>query len=409
MRPEHWAAAAAGGGRLYCPLDPDEFFDEMGENSAANGATDFQDQYHALLAAAVDAIVVISRDGLMQELNPAAVRMFGYQRKELLGRNVRELMPERYSREHDGYLKHYLDTREARIIGIGREVTGRRKNGEEFPMDLAVGEIQHNGVTTGFVGLIRDITARKAMDDQLRLQEVQHRERLAHAARLGTLGELAAGIAHEINQPLAAISSYADATRRMILNRTGDTEALLDALGKIADQANRAGEVIERTRRFIRQRDAAQETLDCNEMIREVQALAETDVLRHGLSLALQLSAEPLLVRGDPIQLQQVLLNLLRNAVDAMDEVRHGQTVSITSTRRGHDWVEIHVDDAGCGLSEEAQSRLFQPFSSTKPDGLGLGLSICRSIVEAHGGELRHSPREGGGTRFSLVLPSPND
>lgn len=381
----------------------------MDDKARPDSGPDYQAQYQALLAAAVDAIVVIDHQGCMQEANPAAIRMFGYSREELLGSNVRLLMPERYSREHDGYIRHFLDSRQPRIIGIGREVTGRRKNGEEFPMDLAVGEFRHGEVTLGFVGLIRDITARKAMDEQLRQQEVLHRERLAHAARLGTLGELAAGIAHEINQPLAAISSYADATRRMIQNRSGDTAALLDALGKIAEQADRAGQVIERTRRFIRQRDAAHESLDCNDMIREVQALAEMDVLRHGLVLELRLSTTPLPVIGDPIQLQQVLLNLLRNGVDAMAGVRHDNTIVIGSGPRGRDWVEIHVDDAGCGLSEDAQSRLYQPFSSTKPDGLGLGLSICRSIVEAHGGELRHSPRETGGTRFSLVLPSAHD
>jgi two-component system sensor kinase FixL len=363
----------------------------------------------ALLDAAVDAIILIDERGRITRFNHAAERLFGYAQAEVLAKNVSCLMPEPYQSQHDGYLGRYLRTGERRIIGIGREVLGLRKDGTTFPIELSVGEFRTSGEMLpvgahGFVGIIRDLTERKA---QTREAEGL-RARLTHVGRLGTLGEMVSGIAHEVNQPLTAISTYASACRRMVQAGTIGGEELAATLDKISAQADRAGQVIRGLRALVRRRDEKREPLDINRLIRDVVKLFDFEVRQAGYQLVLEL-AEPLpATMGDAVQIQQVVLNLLRNGLDAMLERPGGDTLRIeTAVENGR--VEIRVTDSGPGLPPATVQRLFEPFFTTKPQGIGLGLSICKSIITAHRGELAGETAPAGGARFRVRLPTVED
>jgi two-component system sensor kinase FixL len=363
----------------------------------------------ALLDAAVDAIILIDERGRITRFNHAAERLFGYAQAEVLAKNVSCLMPEPYQSQHDGYLGRYLRTGERRIIGIGREVLGLRKDGTTFPIELSVGEFRTSGEMLpmgahGFVGIIRDLTERKA---QTREAEGL-RARLTHVGRLGTLGEMVSGIAHEVNQPLTAISTYASACRRMVQAGTIGGEELAGTLDKISAQADRAGQVIRGLRALVRRRDEKREPLDINRLIRDVVKLFDFEVRQAGYQLVLEL-AEPLpATMGDAVQIQQVVLNLLRNGLDAMLERPGGDTLRIeTAVENGR--VEIRVTDSGPGLPPATVQRLFEPFFTTKPQGIGLGLSICKSIITAHRGELAGETAPAGGARFRVRLPTVED
>jgi two-component system sensor kinase FixL len=371
-----------------------------------------ESRFNALLDAAVDAIVVIDPAGRITRFNLAAERMFGYAEAEVAGRNVSMLMPEPYRSQHDGYLHRYASTGERRIIGIGREVEGRRKDGSTFPIELSVGEFRADGrgrqrraddapSEHGFVGMIRDLTERKA---QTREAEAL-RSRLTHVGRLGTLGEMVSGIAHEVNQPLTAITTYASACRRMVQAGTLGGEELAGTLDKIGAQAERAGQVIRGLRALVRRRDEVRQPLDCNQLIREVLKLTDFEIRQAGYRLVVNLE-EPLpAVIGDAVQIQQVVLNLIRNGLDAMQEKATGDTIEVATAARDGS-VEIAVSDSGPGIPPAAMARLFEPFFTTKPQGIGLGLSICKSIVGAHRGELTAEAAPGGGARFRLRLPA---
>jgi len=385
-----------------------------------------EDRLSALLDAAVDAIVLIDPRGRISRFNRAAERLFGYAAAEVLGHNVSLLMPQPYHGEHDGYLERYSATGRPRIIGIGREVVAQRKDGSTFPIDLSVGEFRRPPSERdpsadregehGFVGILRDITARKAQEQRLRdaAEELRQafgeaedlRARLTHAGRLGTLGEMVSGIAHEVNQPLTAIANYASACKRLLLSGRAQPEEIAEVLDKISTQAERAGQVIRGLRKLARREERASDRLDINQLAGEVARMVDFEFRNAGWQLRQSLAADLPPVSGDGVQVQQVVLNLLRNAVEAMSEAAsHGDTVDLrTQVRDG--WVEITVDDCGPGIPPATAQRLFEPFFTTKPQGMGLGLSICQSIISAHGGELRHEPREGGGSRFRIRLPA---
>lgn len=364
-------------------------------------------QLKALLNAAVDAIIIIDHLGSIELFNAAAQKMFGYQSSEVVGNNIRMLMPEPYRKEHDQYLRNYMETNKAKIIGIGREVKACKKNGEIFPIELSVGEVIESSHKQ-FVGIIRDISEQvKARSDA-----IANRERLAHVTRLSTMGEMAAGIAHEINQPLSAISSYAQACKNMldrsanIPNTSAQQQKLSETLEKISSQARRAGEVIRRLRGFVKKRNAQREYIDFNVLVKDTIELAKVDtrLLDHGVSLSLTTSPSPLLLI-DEIQIQQVLFNLIRNAIDAMEDQPTDQ-VNIHSKWIDAQYIEVSITDTGYGISTENLERLFHPFFTTKEAGMGMGLPICQSIIQSHGGELKHRAGTVKGSVFSFTLPA---
>ena len=359
----------------------------------------------AVVETAVESIITIDTRGCIETFNVAAQKMFGYALEEVRGKNVRMLMPDPYRSEHDQYLSRYTTTDKAHIIGIGREVSAQRKDGSVFPIHLSVGEVAHSSKRR-FVGLIRDISTQREAE----LEARQHREQLAHMDRLNMLGEMAAGIAHEINQPLTAISLFSHAGKRLI--EAGNYDKLSEVCDKLSQHAQRAGAVIERVQAMSRRQDSTKEIADCNALIREVAKLAESEALLRNISIAVETSDELPNVSVDPIQIQQVALNLLRNGMEAMRMIdcRHGSTIHIWTDHcpKGGGGVQVAVSDSGCGVSEEAAKKMFTPFSSSKETGMGMGLSICRAIVAAHGGQLeyRNNPHPHQGATFFFSLPA---
>ena len=359
-------------------------------------------ELRALLDAAVDAIIVIDSHGHIETFNQAAEQTFGFSATEILGKNVSLLMPEPDRSAHDGYLRRYNLTGEARIIGIGREVQAQRRDGTVFPASLAVGRVAGTEPAR-FVGFIRDISARVAAERAA----AQAQERLTHVARLSTLGEMAAGLAHEINQPLAAITNYAQACQRLLdKGEALDAADIRDSLVEIGRQALRAGEVIRRLRSFVAKREVRREPIRCNQLLEDVVSLARPDLRANDVRLKLEVAPGLPDVMADAVQLQQVLINLFRNAIDATLQNGATQreiTLRALSTPGG---VEISVNDHGPGLEPGALAKLFNPFFTTKPHGTGLGLAISRTIVQAHGGTLAHREEPGGGACFHFTLPA---
>jgi two-component system sensor kinase FixL len=359
---------------------------------------------NALLNATVDAIVVMDHRGIIEMFNAAAEHMFDYSVAEVLGKNVKVLMPEPYHSEHDGYIDHYMQTKKAKIIGIGREVKAQKKCGKVFPIELSVGEVMGSSHKQ-FVGIMRDITERvQSQNDAMEI-----RERLAHVSRLSTMGEMAAGIAHEVNQPLAAVTTYAQACQRLIANSTEADANLLheklhNALEKIGAQALRAGEVIRRLRSFVKKRPAIRETIDLNALIQDTVNLAKVDTRLFAHGVVLELTGQPQFT-VDAVQLQQVLFNLIHNAIDAMQN-QQGSPVIIRTNWFDEDFIEVSVVDSGQGVATENRASLFEPFFTTKETGMGMGLPISQSIIKSHGGQLWHSVNSPQGSIFHFTLPA---
>jgi PAS domain S-box-containing protein len=353
-----------------------------------------------VLESAVEGIVTIDERGTIQTVNPAVEKTFGYAREEMIGQNVKLLMPEPFASSHDGYLASFLTADRRKIIDSGREVVGRRKDGSTFPVDLSVSEVRV-GDRRIFTGMIRDITQRKAMEDEARERQAQ----VAHLERVSTMGQMASGLAHELNQPLGAIANYAKACRSMVEDGRGTPLRVADALSEIQSQAVRAGEIINRLRTFVKKQHPKPWPTDANELVEETLRLLAFELRASGARLALQFADELPLVMADQVQVGQVLVNLIRNALDAMEEIDRPGMLAIT-TRRSADSasVTIAVCDNGCGVAPENMSKLFDAFFTTKPAGLGVGLALCRSIVEDHGGRLTAEPNPAGGMIFTLTL-----
>jgi len=356
----------------------------------------------SILDTGPDAIVVIDEQGLVESLNPAAVRMFGYGMNEVLGHNVKMLMPQPYRDEHDGYLARYRETGEKHIIGIGRVVSGQRKDGSTFPLELAVGEVNIGGRRL-FTGFARDITERQ--NAERRTHELQ--AELLHVSRLSAMGQMASALAHELNQPLSAIVNYIKAANRMLEADAPPIARVQELIGKAGDQTLRAGEIIRRLRSFIERKEADRRNEDINAVLEEALALGlvgRTDVTVR-LDLAVMPELEPVLV--DKIQVQQVVINLIRNSVEAMSGQPRKELI-VSSGREDGEFARVTISDTGPGFAPEVAERLFQPFVTTKEKGMGIGLTICQSIVDAHGGRIWAEPNVAGGVAFHFLLPFGN-
>lgn len=369
--------------------------------AAAEEANAREAHMRSILDTIPDAMIVIDEQGIMQSFSSAAERLFGYSAEEALGQNVKMLMPSPYREQHDGYLGRYLTTGERRIIGLGRVVVGVRRDGSTFPMELAVGEMR-SGDRRHFTGFIRDLTERQ--QTEARLQELQ--AELVHISRLSAMGEMASALAHELNQPLSAIANYVKGSHRLLAARSDpDTERLRDALDKAAEQALRAGEIIRRLRDFVARGETEVQIESLSKLVEEASALALVGAKQHGVLVRFNLDPRADMVYADKVQVQQVLLNLLRNAIEAMAESDSPRReLAITTRAIDDDMVEASVADTGHGIAPEIVAQLFQPFITTKKHGMGVGLSISRTIVEAHGGSLWAEAGPGGGAVFRLTL-----
>ncbi|WP_292037074.1 MULTISPECIES: sensor histidine kinase [unclassified Brevundimonas] len=345
-----------------------------------------------------DAMILIDEGGTMRAFSPAAERLFGWAAEEAVGRNVSMLMPSPHREAHDSYLERYERTKERRIIGLGRVVVGERRDGSTFPMELAVGEMR-TAEGRFFTGFVRDLTERQQAE--ARLQELQ--ADLVRVSRLTALGEMASALAHELNQPLTAISNYLKGSRRLLAGDTVSLARVGDAVDRAAEQALRAGVIIRRLRDFVARGDTERRIEDLPKLVEEACALALVGVREHGVRVRIDIDPAAGWVVADKVQVQQVLLNLIRNAVDVMEEasVRHlGVTVVPVDEER----VRITVSDTGAGISPGVADQLFQPFVTTKRTGMGVGLSISRTIIEAHGGRIWFDSNEAGGTNFHFTL-----
>lgn len=357
----------------------------------------------SILETAPDAIIVIDERGIIESYSPAAERLFGYAAQEALGRSVNTLMPSPYRDRHDSYLEHYLETGERRIIGVGRVVVGRRKDGSTFPMELAVGEAKVNGRRV-FTGFIRDLTERQLTEN--RLQELQ--SELLHVSRLSDVGQMASALAHELNQPLAAIVNYVQATRRMLQAAGPLPPRAIETMDKAVAQAARAGDIIQHLRSFIRKGETEHSLEDLSKMVEEATALGLVGAKESGIKVQIELSAGALPVLIDKVQIQQVVFNLIRNSVEALPE-SDVRELRVTTRRDESGMALAAVSDSGPGLAQSVAERLFQPFVTTKAKGMGLGLSICRSIIEAHGGRLWATPNTPRGVTFHFSIPLADD
>jgi two-component system sensor kinase FixL len=346
-----------------------------------------------------DATVVIESDGTMTSFNRAAVRQFGYQPEEALGQNVKMLMPSPYREQHDGYLNRYLTTGEKRIIGIDRVVVGRRKDGSTFPMTLAVGETR-SGDKIYFTGFIRDLTERQESEAQLQAAQGE----LARLARLNELGEMASTLAHELNQPLSAIANYVQGCIRLLAQVTGPAaDQMRGALSETAKQSLRAGDIIRHLREFTTRGDTDRAPEDVKKLIEEAAVLALVGSRERGIRTEFEFAAGDTLVLADRVQIQQVLINLMRNAIEAMRDSNRRELLVRTFHDGGAICVEVR--DTGPGIADEIANQLFQPFVTTKAGGMGIGLSISRRIIQSHGSDLQYQSNADGGATFSFSLP----
>jgi two-component system sensor kinase FixL len=346
-----------------------------------------------------DAMIIIDPQGIMQSFSVTAEHQFGYRADEAIGRNVSMLMPSPYREQHDGYLRRYLTTGERRIIGIGRLVVGQRKDGSTFPMELSVGEVR-SGQRRAYTGFVRDLSERQA--SQKRLQELQ--SELIHMSRFTALGEMASTLAHELNQPLSAVANYLKGGRRLLAGDQPEPVRMArEALEKATEQALRAGQIIRHLRDFVARGESMRQLENLAKLIEEASALALVGLKETGVRVSFELDPRAELVFADKIQVQQVLLNLIRNAVEAMQESATRELL-VTSLQINEQTIEVSVADTGSGIAEEIAAQLFQPFITTKRHGMGVGLSISRTIVEAHGGRLWVEPNPRGGTIFRLTL-----
>ncbi|HYD27697.1 PAS domain S-box protein [Brevundimonas sp.] len=358
-----------------------------------------QAHLQSILDTVPEAMIVIDAAGIMQSFSVAAERLFGWTPQEAIGRNVSILMPEPYRSAHDGYMERYLETGERRIIGIGRIVVGQRKDGSTFPMELAVGEAG-SGASRYFTGFVRDLTERRAQER--RMQELQ--SELVHVSRLTAMGEMASSLAHELNQPLSAIASYMKGSVTLLEAERPDLSRLKSALGQAGDQAMRAGDIIKRLREFIAQGETEHTLEDPARLLEEACALALVGVKDQDMRVDLRLDRDIGRVIVDKVQIQQVALNLIRNAVDAMsDAPRRQLEIRLRADDAGS--IRVSVADTGPGVGPAVRERLFQPFFTTKTAGMGVGLSICRTIIEAHGGRIWAEDNIGGGAVFTFTLP----
>jgi len=353
---------------------------------------------HASLNAVPDASLVIDTDGMIVTFNHAAEQLFGWTAEEICGQNLSVVTPAAHAEAHDGYVQRYLQTGERRVLGSSRQLTGLRRDGSEFPMELRVAEVRI-GPHRYFTGVVRDLaTIREAerRSDELHAQ-------LTQIWSLNSMGEMASVLAHELNQPLSAVANYLRAARTLIANLEVDDDDLIDAVSRAGDQAVRAGEIIRTMRDLATRGGTEQRPESLSGILSEIEFIIGLMVRDAGARVFYDLYQGPDVVLADRIQIQQLVVNLVRNAIDAVAKFPERE-IKISTKTDADGKLLTTVEDSGPGVDSAVMGRVFQPLASTKPTGMGLGLSICRAIVENHGGRIWVQPSSLGGAAFCFLL-----
>ena len=370
------------------------FVDISERRRAEDALRDSEARMRAVIDGVAVSIVTINEAGIVQSLNTTTTKMFGYAPEELIGRNVNMLAAEPNRSEHDGCLRRYLETGEARIIGSSREVDARRKDGSTFPIELMISEIRHDGQRL-FIGFARDLSE---------LRRFEARLNRLHSNRLDSMANMATALAHEINQPLAAAANYLFTVRHVLGAKPGSADAQVDeALDKASSQMHRAGQIIAHLREFMTRGEPDKTEQSLHDLIRSACELLAPSARDAGIEIVFHLDAAEDEVLADRIQVEQAIFNLVRNAIEAMNDLPERKVVIATSLENGT--IRADVSDTGRGLPDSGNADLFTPFNSTKSNGLGVGLSISRSIIEAHYGSIWAEANPGGGAKFSFTLP----
>ncbi|RIA46366.1 PAS/PAC sensor signal transduction histidine kinase [Hephaestia caeni] len=369
------------------------------EKAAERAIEKREAQLNSILASVPDAMVVIDAEGTMLSFSHAAQKMFGYTEAEVLGKNVSMLMPSPDREAHDSYIARYLETGVAHIIGSTRRVMGCRKDGTLVPHELAIGEATGGGERV-FTGFMRDLTEQEATAAHLKDLQAE----LIHVSRVSAMGAMASTLAHELNQPITAVVNYVQIAHVLLEDPDPETIAeVREALADAASESLRAGQIVRRLRDFVARGDVQKRVEDLPKLIEEACSLGLVGLSEHGIRTRLEIDPAATPVLCDRVQIEQVLVNLIRNAAEAMAEspVRE---LTIATALEGPAMVRVTIADTGPGLDPEVAAQLFQAFLSTKTEGMGLGLSICRTIVEAHGGKIWVDTPAEGGTRFHFTL-----
>ena len=358
-----------------------------------------------IIDSALDAVLSIDERGSVTEWNAQAETMFGWKRDEAVGRTLSELfIPERYRDAHEKGLKYFLSTGEGPLLNRRIEITALHRNGTEFPVEVSIAPYQIDG-NWEFSGFVRDITEKKVAEASTR----RHREmemELAHANRVATMGQLSASIAHEVNQPIGAAVTNAHAALRWLGATPANMGEVRQALNRIVTNGNRATDVLSRIRAFIKKAPPRKDSVDVNQAVLEVVALTRSEAKKNRVTVQMNLAEGLPVVQADRVQLQQVILNLIMNAIEAMSASdADSRRLLIRSAKSESSDVSLEVQDSGPGFPVASVEQLFEAFYTTKAAGLGMGLSICRSIVEAHGGQLRAAAGDPTGAIFSFTLP----
>jgi two-component system sensor histidine kinase TtrS len=377
--------------RLNCALQRSKFRLEL--------------EHHLILDSVADGIYGVDLKGNATFVNRAMEEITGWTAKQMIGHNQHELM---HHTHPDGTVHPAKD---CPVYATARDSTPRfveydvfwSPEGDEIPVEYSVNPIKDpKGRTVGAVVVFRDVTLRMEAEDEQR----KHLAELAHVARLSTMGEMASSIAHEVNQPLAAITNYTRGCIRILKSGSNKQNELMDAMERTATQAERAGEIIRQLRQFIRKGEADRKQVDLNDLVKEVVVLVEPEARKEGVVIRKELCDAQLMVDVSPIQIEQVILNLARNAIEAMGETdRLARYLVIKSSEEPQDMVTCSVTDTGQKIDQSLLEKLFEPFVTTKEQGMGLGLSISRGIVEDHGGMISAHTNPQGGTTFSFILP----
>jgi len=357
---------------------------------------------NAIFNASIEGIVTIDTSGTILSTNTAVEAIFGYSEDELIGCSFNKLMSPSQSKKQGHDLTSYLQAKVPSVIGLIREIEGLRKDGSVVPLDISLVEFSIDE-TNYYTGIVRDVSLRKHQEQQ----EKDHLEELAHVARLCLMGEMGSGIAHEVNQPLTAIANYAQASLRFIGDENPDLDQLGEILFKIHQQALKAGQIIHRMKDFVSPRKIHRTDTDINTLIEYALSLCASDFKQNNIRLELDLAKNLPDINIDDVQIEQVLLNLIRNSIDALLDLPQEtqRQVLIQTQLKSLDQIEVKVNDNGSGIGEAQKEKVLKPFFTTKPTGMGMGLSISRSIIEAHEGVLTFNSKPEEGTTFYFTLP----